>query len=117
MDTSFRRTFLLLGLLAGFHGQRLLAQEAVGLHVTALTSAERDALNAQLPGQGTLQVVFACVPAGILVVRSAERGLSRTEVRVQARQAVARVVPTERIGDGSLTLEEAEAQCAEARNH
>lgn len=116
MDDLFRRTLLFLGFLGLLNGQRLLAQNDVVLRISAFTSAERDALTAGLHDSGGPEVVFACVPAGILVVRTPLEGASREEARTRMRSALTKVVPAARITEEPLTLEAAEEQCANARN-
>lgn len=50
------------------------------MHVKGLTSAERDALKQELTGRNDVELVYACVPAGILVFRGADHGTLRSTV-------------------------------------
>lgn len=116
MAKTALRALAVLALLLCFAHDRLLAQETVGLHITGLTTNERDALLTQVPEQSGMQVVYACLPAGVVVLRSTDSGMSRGDARLKARNAVARLVPLQRVPDEVLTLEEAEQQCAATRN-
>lgn len=104
--------FLLTFLLCG----DLKAQETIGIRVSALTSAERDSLNKRLPATGPLKLIYACVPAGILVFRAAQAGTLREALRSQAVNALAPVIAGNRLGPADLDLQAAEAACQTARD-
>ncbi|MCC6840539.1 MAG: hypothetical protein IT230_10305 [Flavobacteriales bacterium] len=105
-------TLILLGLL---YSQQASAQNTIGLRVIALTSAERDALVAAAHASGELKVVFACVPAGVIVFSDQGRASSREALRANVRAAMAPTVPAQRIEARELTLEAAEAACETTR--
>lgn len=108
----FSLTLILLGLL---YSQPASAQNTIGLRVIALTSAERDALVAAAHASGELKVVFACVPAGVIVFSDQGRATSREALRANVRAAMAPTVPPQRIEARELTLEAAEAACESTR--
>ncbi len=95
------------------HG--LKAQETAGIQVGALTAAERDSITLHLSNQHGLHMVFACVPAGIMVFASTNQGLSRATVRTQALGAIAGTIAPGRIGPAEVDLQAAEAACQAAR--
>ena len=78
------RPILLLFLFTLLACNGLMAQETIGLRVDALTSAERDSLVSLSHHAGDPQVIYACVPAGILVFASAEPTASREVLRTRA---------------------------------
>src|SRR5688572_18839719 len=71
------------------------ARNSISLHVEGLTSEMRDGLSRELAGTTDLELVFACVPAGILVFEGTagtqaallDRTLSLMEHRI-ARQRI-----------------------------
>ncbi len=118
-DLSFRLLLgilMMLGLLPGAKAQGQQATERTySMRIANLTSEERDAIVSDLSKGSDARVVFACVPAGILVFEAAP-----SKDRAHARQAtVARIAAhtrRERLIDGPASLAEAEAACANARN-
>ena len=94
---------------------RLAAQETIGLRVDALTSAERDQLVDRSHQPGELQVVYACVPAGILVFASDGTAGTREALRTKALATMAPVIAIGRVEPTELTLHQAEAACETAR--
>lgn len=106
-------TLLFLFTLLACNG--LMAQETIGLRIDALTSAERDSLVASSDHAGELHVVYACVPAGILVFSSDTPTGSSEALRTKALIAMAPVIATSRIGTVELTLHDAESACETAR--
>lgn len=102
----------LFSLLACSH---LMAQDTIGLRVDGLTSDERDSLVASSRSSEVLQVVYACVPAGMLVFASATPVESREALRTKALAALAPVIAIGRIGATELTLHDAESACETAR--
>ncbi len=107
------RPLLFLFMLLACNG--LMAQETIGLHVDALTSAERDSLVARSHQAGDLHVVYACVPAGILVLASNGQTGSREALRTKALATMAPVIAVGRVGPAELTLHDAESACETAR--
>ena len=86
----------------------------ITLHVDGLTSATRDALNSTTtPGEPRL--VFACVPAGILVLESTA---NETPAQLESRivNALTSRSAAERARVVDQSLEQAEAACASIRN-
>lgn len=85
------------------------------LRITGLTSELRDALTRDLDRSGEARVVFACVPAGILVVadtrdRSSELLIETIQEVLDQRDRNVLVEPL------SWTIQQAEFACANARN-
>lgn len=113
------RGFLLIALFwscASTHAQaQVTAPTQVTLQVDGLDSATRDALNrSTTPGRP--HVVFACVPAGILVFESTTNG-SRSQLETSVRNAMtSRAINSNRIRIIDHSLAQAEAACAETRN-
>ena len=93
----------------------LMAQETIGLRVDSLTSTERDSFVASGHHPGALQVVYACVPAGILVFSSDTPSGSREALRTKALAVLTPVIALSRIGTAELTLHDAESACETAR--
>ncbi|MBK6892610.1 MAG: hypothetical protein IPL81_14440 [Flavobacteriales bacterium] len=109
------RPILLLFLFTLLACNGLMAQETIGLRVDALTSAERDSLVSLSHHAGDPQVIYACVPAGILVFASAEPTASREVLRTRVFAALAPVLAIGRIDPAELTLHDAESACETAR--
>lgn len=98
---------------------RLHAQTApsptLTLRVPGLTAQERDALTQDL-GNGTgLELAFACVPAGLLVIVPTDPA-SGIDPRTAAAPSIGRTLTLGRATEVTLTLQQAEADCANARN-
>ncbi len=108
------RPILLLFLFTLLACNSLMAQETIGLRVDALTSAERDSFMAS-SHPGDLHVVYACLPAGILVFASDEPTGSREALRTKALAVMTPGIAPGRIGTVELTLHEAESACETAR--
>ena len=115
MKLPMPRLTLLLFLLTFFATNQLLAQEPVGLRITALTSAERDALVQSTRNAGEMHVVYACVPAGIIVFAANAGTTSRESLRTKAMAALAPLVSAARIEPTDITLQAAETACENAR--
>ena len=115
MTLHMPRPFLLLFLLAFFATNQLRAQAPVGIRITALTSAERDALVQSTRDAGEMKVVYACVPAGIIVFTSNTESTSRQSLRTKAMAALAPIVTEARIEPADITLQAAETACENAR--
>jgi len=115
MRLTMPRPIPLLFLLALFASNRLVAQETIGLQITALTSAERDSVVSLTQASGDLQLVYACVPAGVLVLATDTPSGTREVLRSRAVAALAPVVQAGRIDPIELTLHAAETACENAR--
>lgn len=106
---------LTLNLLSAKAQSQQVNDRTYSMRIANLTSEERDAIVSDLSNGSDARVVFACVPAGIMVFETAP-----AKDRIQARQAtVARIearTRRERLNDGPASLAEAEAACANARN-
>ncbi len=116
MSATLTRGLALIGLISIGALARLSAQAPVGLHIASFTTTERDSLMREVPKTGTLKVVFACVPAGVIVFGSDGPSASREALRVQAVQALGTWVAEDRITDGTITLHGAEQACETARD-
>lgn len=115
---SARTLFLLLLLLpmAGLRAQQRTAPpEKVVMHVEGLTSATRDALVRDLGSAHDVELVYACVPAGLLVFASrTSQNRSDLETRCRAALLARSVTATARTLDQSQA--DAEAACTQFRN-
>ena len=116
MRSTLTRGLALIGLLCIAALARLSAQAPVGLHITALTTTERDSLMRELPRTSQLKVVFACVPAGVIVIGTDGPNISREALRTLAVQALEPLVAKDRITEGAITLHAAEQACETARD-
>ncbi|HRD51726.1 MAG TPA: hypothetical protein PKY96_03675 [Flavobacteriales bacterium] len=90
-------------------------ERAYTVRVAGLTSAQRDDLQRELKGRNDLKLVFACVPAGVLVFEPAIG-----ETRQHAAQRIAPLLEakalrqrTEELAGGLASAEDA---CEQARN-
>jgi hypothetical protein len=83
--------------------------------VKGLTSAGRDAIARSLDPSTGVRLAFACVPAGILVFEG-EGARDRSTVREQAMQRATQHVRRQDITELNIGRQEAEEQCAVARN-
>lgn len=95
--------------------QRTPSREVVTLHVEGLTSATRDAITRDLDQAAEMRVVFACVPAGILVIE-ARNGQSKAQVEERSRTLLSSRSASLRARTVDQTLAQAEAACEQARN-
>jgi len=100
----------------GSHAQQLLpSTEHITVQLEGLDSATRDALVSDLRMNTDLRLVFACVPAGILVFESrTARNRSQLEDRSRTLLMGRANGSTPRFIDQSL--EQAETACSEVRN-
>lgn len=110
------RPVLVLAVFSLFFSESIRAQEAIGLQVSGLTSAERDSISLHRSGPEELHLVYACVPAGILVFGSGHSGGTRAVLRSQAIQAMAAIIPAERISPSEWDIQAAESACQAARD-
>lgn len=107
---------LLLG-TAGLQAQSLSPETGrFAVRVSGLTSATRDAVARDLVAQGQARVVFACVPAGILIFESLN-GADRQHMRQAALPLLQQRTAHTTITEVPMSLRDAEAECAEVRNH
>ena len=98
----------------------VIAQSAGDEHryavkIQGLTTEDRDALQRQLAGHSDLKLVFACVPAGILVFESTTNG-TREQVKQRSLPMVQPHIRAERITELDHGLADAETACAQQRN-
>ena len=116
------RILIIATLLSALTGMELLAQHAdpaskgaiMALKVERLTAAERDALTLELSRTGMGRVVFACVPAGILVIEPNVQTDRRT-LREHALPLLQRAERGAEVKEMNLSLAQAELRCSEAR--
>ena len=87
----------------------------LAVHIADLTSDERDAVAQALEASGEARMVFACVPAGVMVF-APKAGRSTHTLRSQSLAALHARMPQQRIQETTLSLADAEAACDEARN-
>lgn len=115
--TSFR-IFLGLGLalftLPGLRAQST-TPATIAVRVADLTSEERDAVAHALQASGEARMVFACVPAGVMVF-APKAGRPTHTLRSQSLAALHARMPQQRIQETTMSLVDAEAACDEARN-
>jgi hypothetical protein len=116
MRSNLTRGLALTALLSFAALAKLSAQAPVGLHIASLTTAERDSLLREVPKNGALRIIFACVPAGVIVIGTDGPSTSREALRAQAVQAMVPWVAEDRITAGTITLHAAEQACETARD-
>lgn len=102
---------LLLLSLFVFGPGEAAAQDTLGLHIRSLTVAEGHALMAE---EG-VDVVYTCIPAGVVVFKSDGTEGSREDLRTRIIAKVATIVGQARIQGSDLTLQAAEAACQTVR--
>ncbi|MBK8950451.1 MAG: hypothetical protein IPM68_16830 [Flavobacteriales bacterium] len=106
-------TFLLISAI-GLQAQTHPAATLI-LRVDGLTAQERDALSQDLLNGTGLKLAYACVPAGLLVIAPADP-LSGIDPRSAAAASIGRTVTSARAHEESLTQQQVEARCSNARN-
>jgi hypothetical protein len=91
------------------------ADRAFAVRVHGLKNEDRDALQRELNGRIDLRLVYACVPAGVLVFEAlpAETKQQAQQRALPLLEAKALRARTEELIGGKA---EAEAACAQARN-
>lgn len=99
---------------AGVHAQAGNHSE-FGVQVAQLTDAERDTLSGRFNDPGSVRLVYACVPAGLLVFADASTGRSEMESHHAMRAALSSLIEPARITNDRLTLHAAETTCAQTR--
>ena len=112
--TTFLHGLLALGLILAFQGQ-VHAQQQVGLRITSLTSAERDSTARVVQASHDLRLIYACVPAGILIFATDARDATSATVRTQAEDMLLPVIGDGRVASATITLEAAEQACQNMR--
>lgn len=112
-----RRPFTLgIGLLLSLLlSPTLSAQEPIGLRINTLSSAERDAIITNVREGGELRVIYACVPAGVIVFSEATPSGSREALRTKVISAIAPIIPAGRIAGTDYSLDDAETACETVR--
>lgn len=91
-----------------------IAIERTVLKVKGLDHTMRDALKGELEGTG-LRLAYACVPVGILVLESDQLG-TNTPLLSRSMSAMEKHSRSKDISVLPISLQEAETQCAQARN-
>ena len=102
--------------LSGTFAQQPVTQASrIAVRMEGLTSATRDALARDLIRTDRAHIVFACVPAGILIVEAnnAQAPSSMLEEELSSKLSMHARGPGARKVD--LTLAEAEAACEQVR--
>ncbi|MBK7944305.1 MAG: hypothetical protein IPJ85_02885 [Flavobacteriales bacterium] len=84
------------------------------VRVIGLTAADRDALQQDLKGRNDLKLVFACIPAGVLVFAS--QAESKQVVEQRALPLLEAKAHRSRIEELTGGLADAEDACTQARN-
>lgn len=100
---------------ACFAQQRTDQREVVTFQVEGLTSATRDELTRDLAQANDVRMVFACVPAGIIVLEG-RNGQSRTQVEDRTRSLLSSRASNLRARTVDQSLAQAENACEQARN-
>lgn len=100
---------------AALNAQHAPVSEHLTFVVEGLSTDQRDALVRDAGRTDQLRVVFACVPAGILVVES-RNGTSRAQAELQTRALLAERSTAVRMRRTEQTLAQAEVACEQARN-
>lgn len=103
----------LLSLTASAQAPASSASSTV-VRVKGLDSATRDALSSDLARTAGPKLVYACVPAGILVFE--EQGRPQEQVRSRSLSALEQHVRTKDITVLPMDRTTAEQQCAQARS-
>ena len=85
------------------------------LRVDGLTAQERDALSQDLQNGTGLQLAYACVPAGLMVIAPVDPQ-SGIDPRSAAAASIGRAVASARVHEENLTQQQVEARCTNARN-
>jgi len=95
---------------SGSQGHRTYAVQVEGL-----TTQDRDALTRSLAAEPGLKLVFACVPAGLLVFEATEGG-PRSMAKERSLPVMRARIHAARITEVDHGLSEAEEACAQQRN-
>lgn len=105
---------LALGAVASAQ-ERADLREMVAFRVDGLTSATRDALTRDLERSEDLRVVFACVPAGIIIL-AGRNGQAKAQVEERSLAALNTRSGRAQAQRIDQSLAQAEATCEQARN-
>lgn len=84
------------------------------VRVNGLNASTRDAVVSELSRTSGMRLVYACVPAGILVFESDDRNVR--QARMRSVSAVEKHARAKDITVLPISRKEAEEQCAQARN-
>lgn len=97
----------------------LIAQERrlFAVQVNDLTPGTRDDISRQLERSKEVRIVFACVPAGILVFESIEGSAASGSTRERTMPLLRHRSRSSDISELNLSIAEAEARCAQVRQH
>ncbi len=120
MTRSLRHVPAILVMAFALSGVSLQAQyqapsdAEMVLRVKGLSSSARDAIATELRDSGSAVLVYACVPAGILVI-APTAGSTIGEVRDEALTVAGRHAARKDISDAGMDRQQAEQQCAQAR--
>ncbi|MDQ3099987.1 MAG: hypothetical protein M3R08_01255 [Bacteroidota bacterium] len=83
--------------------------------VEGLTSEVRDGVKRDLKSNGDLELIYACVPAGILVFQ-ARQGVTPERSRADLKPLLEHRIARNKISVATMDRNTAEERCAEARN-
>lgn len=116
-NAFFKGLTLSIFLLTSAIGSQAQSNPAtiLALRVDGLTAQERDALAQDLQNGTGVKLAYACVPAGLLVLAPVDPQ-SGIDPRGAAAASLARTVTSARIHEETLTQQQVEARCANARN-
>lgn len=93
----------------------VVSDGALTVHIDGLTTQDRDAIQQRLGDRSDLKLVFACVPAGIMVF-TAEAGVQKSIIRQRAIPELSTRIDASRITEMQQSIAESESACAQARN-
>lgn len=113
-----RHRILVMALVALLGGSMdLFAQSGhtMTVHVKNLTPETRDDITRQLEHTKEARILFACVPAGILVFESTNSAATANTLRDRAMPMLRHRSRSADITELNLSIAEAEEQCAQAR--
>lgn len=99
------------------HAQRAAEHPDVNyaVRIAGLTAQDRDQVQQELSHRTDLRLVYACVPAGILVF-AGQQGTPKSVARQRALPVLNARIGASRITDLEQGIAEAEAACAQIRN-
>lgn len=107
--------FPLVHSAAGFAQQPTATPERITLAVNGLTSETRAHLVRELKRSGDAEIIFACVPAGIIVLE-ARNGQAATLLETRSRSLLTERSAGLQPRKLDRSLAQAEALCEQARN-
>ncbi len=106
---------LLLSISGAYAQERIPKPRPVVLQVEGLTTATRDGLIRDLASSSDLELVYACVPAGILVFGT-RTSLSRSDIESRGRAMLTSRSSSDQVRRLDHDLAAAEEACAQVRN-